>query len=67
MAADWEGLFERAGRPGAPGLAEPASSRRAALAAALSVYWPLQSIAMGRALCGLAKCPHFWAKTLHRV
>jgi hypothetical protein len=31
------------------------------------VYWPLQSIAMGRALYGLAKCPHFWAKTPHRA
>jgi hypothetical protein len=41
--------------------------RRVALAATLPVYWPLQSIAMGRALYGLAKCPHFWAKTPHRA
>ncbi|MBA4338662.1 MAG: hypothetical protein C0421_07435 [Hyphomonas sp.] len=41
--------------------------RRAALAATLPVYWPLQSIAMGRALYGLAKCPNFWAKTPHRA
>jgi cellulose synthase/poly-beta-1,6-N-acetylglucosamine synthase-like glycosyltransferase len=41
--------------------------RRLVLAATLPVYWPLQSIAMGRAIYGLAKCPHFWAKTPHRV
>lgn len=41
--------------------------RRLALAATLPLYWPLQSIAMGRALYGLAKCPHFWAKTPHRA
>lgn len=41
--------------------------RRVALAATLPVYWPLQSIAMGRAVYGLAKCPHFWAKTPHRT
>ncbi len=41
--------------------------RRVSLAATLPVYWPLQSMAMGRALYGLAKCPHFWAKTPHRA
>jgi glycosyltransferase XagB len=41
--------------------------RRLGLALTLPVYWPLQSIAMGRALYGLAKCPHFWAKTPHRT
>ena len=28
-------------------------------------YWPLQSIAMARAVYGLIACPHFWAKTPH--
>ena len=37
MAADGEGFFERAGRPGAPGLAEPAPSRRAAHRAAFGL------------------------------
>jgi hypothetical protein len=37
MAADVEGFFERAGRPGAPGLAEPAPIRRAAHAAAFGL------------------------------
>ncbi|MDP3460429.1 MAG: glycosyltransferase family 2 protein [Hyphomonas sp.] len=41
--------------------------RRLVLAATLPAYWPLQSIAMGRAIYGLARCPHFWAKTPHRV
>lgn len=49
---------------GAPG---PKTSQRVLLVFTLPVYWPLQSIAMGRALYGLAKCPHFWAKTPHRV
>ena len=31
----------------------------------LPLYWPLQSIAMGRALFGMFRCPHFWAKTPH--
>jgi len=39
------------------------NGRRLALAATLPVCWPLQSIAMGRALHGLARRPHFWAKT----
>lgn len=47
---------------GAPGRKD---WRRMALAATLPFYWPLQSIAMGRALYGLARCPHFWAKTPH--
>jgi cellulose synthase/poly-beta-1,6-N-acetylglucosamine synthase-like glycosyltransferase len=41
--------------------------RRVWLAATLPLYWPLQSIAMVRALYGLAKCPHFWAKTPHKL
>lgn len=41
--------------------------RRWVLAASLPLYWPLQSIAMVRAVYGLARCPHFWAKTPHRV
>lgn len=39
--------------------------RRVNLALSLPVYWPLQSLAMMRALYGLARCPHFWAKTPH--
>lgn len=31
----------------------------------LSAYWPLQSIAMARALWSLARTPHYWAKTPH--
>jgi hypothetical protein len=37
------------------------------LAATLPLYWPLQSVAMARALYDLAKCSHFWAKTPHRA
>lgn len=37
--------------------------RRVRLALSLPVYGPLQSLAVLRALCGLARCPHFWAKT----
>lgn len=50
-------------------LAEPGPKnwQRVLLAFTLPAYWPLQSIAMGRALYGLAKCPHFWAKTPHRA
>lgn len=40
-------------------------ARRLMLALSLPVYWPLQSLAMLRALYGLVKCPHFWAKTPH--
>ena len=29
------------------------------------VYWPLQSLAMGRAVYSLMRRPHFWAKTPH--
>ncbi|MFN7178553.1 glycosyltransferase family 2 protein [Hyphomonas sp.] len=39
--------------------------RRVRLALSLPVYWPLQSLAMLRAIYGLARCPHFWAKTPH--
>lgn len=31
----------------------------------LPLYWPLQTIAAWRALYGLLKRPHFWAKTPH--
>ena len=48
----------------APG---PKNWQRVLLAFTLPAYWPLQSIAMVRALYGLAKCPHFWAKTPHRA
>jgi glycosyltransferase XagB len=47
---------------GAPGRKD---WRRWGLAATLPLYWPLQSIAMIRALYGLVRCPHFWAKTPH--
>lgn len=40
-------------------------AQRLWLALTLPLYWPLQSVAMGRALYGLARCPHFWAKTPH--
>jgi cellulose synthase/poly-beta-1,6-N-acetylglucosamine synthase-like glycosyltransferase len=40
---------------------------RLMLALSLPVYWPLQSLAMLRALYGLARCPHFWAKTPHNA
>tara|TARA_R110000744_G_scaffold89472_1_gene173891 strand:- start:1261 stop:2643 length:1383 start_codon:yes stop_codon:yes gene_type:complete len=29
------------------------------------LYWPLQTVAMARALYGLCHAPHFWAKTPH--
>ncbi|KDA02506.1 glycosyl transferase group 2 family protein [Hyphomonas oceanitis SCH89] len=51
----------------ATGLAAPRRDGAGAIAAALTspVYWPLQSIAMARALYGLWHQPHFWAKTPH--
>lgn len=36
------------------------------LALTLPLYWPLQTVAMTRAVYGLIRCPHFWAKTPHR-
>lgn len=39
--------------------------RRVLLALSMPVYWPLQSVAMARALYSLARRPHFWAKTPH--
>jgi len=39
--------------------------RRLLLALTLPAYWPLQSVAMARALYSLARRPHFWAKTPH--
>ncbi len=41
------------------------NKRRIFLAFSLPFYWPLQSIAMARALYSLARRPHFWAKTPH--
>lgn len=41
--------------------------RRYVLALTLPLYWPLQSIAMIRAVYSLARRPHFWAKTPHGV
>lgn len=38
---------------------------RLMLALSLPIYWPLQTIAMGRAIYGLFRRPHFWAKTPH--
>lgn len=46
----------------APG---PKGFRRIFLALTQPVYWPLQTIAMARALYGLVACPHYWAKTPH--
>lgn len=43
------------------------SAGQALLAFTLPIYWPLQSIAMLRALYGLCVCPHFWAKTPHEA
>lgn len=40
-------------------------SRRVLLALTQPFYWPLQSVAMMRAIYGLCKQPHFWAKTPH--
>ncbi|MBA4225745.1 MAG: N-acetylglucosaminyltransferase [Hyphomonas sp.] len=39
--------------------------RRYVLAFTLPLYWPLQSIAMVRAVYSLVRRPHFWAKTPH--
>jgi len=33
--------------------------------ATLPLYWPLQTLAMARALWSLARTPHYWAKTPH--
>lgn len=41
------------------------SARRLLLAVTSPLYWPLQSLAMGRAVYSLVRCPHFWAKTPH--
>jgi glycosyltransferase XagB len=46
----------------APG---PRGWRRVWLVATLWAYWPLQTLAMARALYGLRTCSHFWAKTPH--
>lgn len=31
----------------------------------LPLYWPLQTLAMVRALWSLVRTPHYWAKTPH--
>ena len=41
------------------------TARRLLSVATLPLYWPLLSIATARALYGLARTPHFWAKTPH--
>ena len=41
------------------------AARRMQSVATLPLYWPLLSIATVRALYGLARTPHFWAKTPH--
>ena len=46
----------------APG---PSGWRRLADIATMPLYWPLQSLAMVRALWSLARTPHYWAKTPH--
>ncbi|MEM1105589.1 MAG: glycosyltransferase [Pseudomonadota bacterium] len=46
----------------APG---PAGLRRWLGAVTLPAYWPLQSVAALRAVYGLLRTPHFWAKTPH--
>ncbi|MFN4023374.1 MAG: glycosyltransferase family 2 protein [Hyphomonas sp.] len=39
--------------------------RRLVLALTQPLYWPLQSLAMLRAVYGLIRQPHYWAKTPH--
>jgi hypothetical protein len=46
----------------APGRRGPG---RVWLALTQPIYWPLQTLAMVRAVYGLMACPHFWAKTPH--
>ena len=41
------------------------SANRLRSVATLPLYWPLLTIATARALYGLARTPHFWAKTPH--
>jgi glycosyltransferase XagB len=41
------------------------SARRLLLALTLPLYWPLQSLAMARAIYSLLRRPHYWAKTPH--
>ncbi len=43
----------------------PKKWRRAGLILTLPLYWPLQTLAMMRALYGLFRAPQFWAKTPH--
>ncbi len=38
---------------------------RVFLALTQPAYWPLHTLAMARAIYGLVRCPHFWAKTPH--
>lgn len=41
------------------------TARSVLVALTAPLYWPLQSIAMARAIYGLCHAPHFWAKTRH--
>jgi len=41
--------------------------RRLADIATMPLYWPLQTLAMARALWSLARRPHYWVKTPHEV
>lgn len=41
------------------------SARRLLTVATLPLYWPLLTLGAARALYGLARTPHFWAKTPH--
>ncbi|WP_299949592.1 hypothetical protein [Hyphomonas sp. BRH_c22] len=49
------------------GLAAPGRPTAGKVLSALTspFYWPLQSVAMARAIYGLCHAPHFWAKTPH--
>lgn len=53
----------------AAGLAAPGAnwSVRLRALATLPLYWPLHSLAAARAVYGLARRPHFWAKTPHAL
>lgn len=49
------------------GLAAPGRPPAVKVLVALtsSLYWPLQSVAMARAIYGLCHTPHVWTKTPH--
>lgn len=42
-------------------------ARRILLMLTAPIYWPLQSLAAGRAIYELAKAPHAWSKTPHAL